>query len=69
MARDQLRQVKDAVIDTLRDQNGGTPLTELRERVCSIHLYNSDRVRTAIMQLIEVGTLKINETDRLIYRG
>jgi hypothetical protein len=64
---DRLARVKDAVIDTLRDQNGGTPLSELRERVVQVHRYSDDPVRKAIMQLIDSGALIVGE-DRKIYR-
>lgn len=68
MKKDRLRLVKDAIVDTLRDQNGGTPLTELRERVIDVHYYPSEKVRKAIWELVDAGTLKIDQ-DRLITRG
>lgn len=66
--RDRLQLVKESIIDTLKDQNGGTSLTELRERVIDVHLYKSDKVRKAIWELVNVGTLKIDR-NRLITRG
>lgn len=68
MKRDRLQTVKSAVVDTLRDQNGGTPITELRERVIGIHYFKSESVRKAIWELVDAGTLKIDR-DRLITRG
>lgn len=66
--RDRLRLVKDAVVDTLKDQNGGTPVTELRERVIDVHYYPSEKVRKAIWELVDAGTLKIDRNS-LITRG
>ncbi len=43
-------------------------MTELRERVIDIHYFASEKVRKAIWELVDAGTLKIDR-DRLITRG